>query len=134
MAKVCKGQHVKLDFLKMRMSLTHRVPSEQVLKVQSLEWSQTPGDKIAEATASTTRNDADFDIRVADANTSSSDDPSSRLSSIASVCWKGEKHVRRYQAVDAFRSDGVHIFEEEAQEMSSLLFEIGSVTSDCENL
>ena len=46
---------------------------------------------IAEGTASTTRNDADFDIQVADANTSSSDDPSSGFSSIASVCWKGEK-------------------------------------------
>ena len=46
--------------------------------------------KIVEETASTTRNDADFDIQVADANTSSSDVPSSRLSSIASVCWKGE--------------------------------------------
>ena len=47
--------------------------------------------KIAEGTASKTRNDADFDIQEADANTSSSDDPSSRLSSIASVCWKVEK-------------------------------------------
>ena len=41
--------------------------------------------KIAAGTASTTRNDADFDIQVADANMSSSDDPSSGLSSIASV-------------------------------------------------
>ena len=46
--------------------------------------------KIADGTASTSRNDADFDIQVADANTSSSDDPSSGLSSIASVYWKGE--------------------------------------------
>ena len=88
---------------------------------------------IAEGTASTTRNDADFDIQVADANTSSSDDPSSRLSSIASVCWKGEKHVRRDQVVDAFRSDCVDIDEKEAQDISSLLLEIGTVTRDCEN-
>ena len=89
--------------------------------------------KISEGTASTTMNDADFDIQVAEANTSSSDDPSSRLSSTASVCWKGEKHVRRNQVVDAFRSDCVDIDEKEAQEISSLLLEIGSVTRDCEN-
>ena len=89
--------------------------------------------KIAEGTASTTRSDADFDIQVTDANTSSSDDPSSGLSSIASVCWKGEKHVRRDQVVDAFRSDCVDTDEKEAQEISSLLLEIGTVTRDCEN-
>ena len=89
--------------------------------------------KIAEGTASKTRNDADFDIQVADANTSSSDDPSSGFSSIASVCWQGEKHVRRDQVVDAFRCDCVDIDEKEAQEISSLLLEIGTVTRDCEN-
>ena len=89
--------------------------------------------KIAEGTASTTRKDADFDIQVADASTSSLDDPSSGLSSIASVGWKGEKHVRRDQVVDAFRSDCVDIVEKEAQEISSPLLEIGSVTRDCEN-
>ena len=62
--------------------------------------------KIAEA-ASTVRNDADSDVQVIDANTSSFEDPSSGLSSIASVCWKGEKHIRRDQVVDAFRSDCV---------------------------
>ena len=89
--------------------------------------------KIAEGTASTVRNDADSDVQVTDANTSSFEDRSSGLSSIASVCWKGEKHVRRDQVVDAFRSDCVDIDEEEAQEISSLLTEIGSVTRDCEN-
>ena len=89
--------------------------------------------KIAEGTASTVRNDADSDVQVTDANTSSFEDPSSGLSSIASLCWKGEKHVRRDQVVDAFRSDCVDIDEEEAQEISSLLTEIGSVTRDCEN-
>ena len=89
--------------------------------------------KIGEGTASTVRNDADSDVQVTDANTSSFEDPSSGLSSIASVCWKGEKHVRRDQVVDAFRSDCVDIDEEEAQEISSLLTEIGSVTRDCEN-
>ena len=89
--------------------------------------------KIAEGTASTTRNDADFDIQATDANMSSSDDPSSGLSSIASVCWQGEKHVRRDQVVDAFRSDCVDIDEKEAQEISSLWLEIGTVTWDCEN-
>ena len=49
------------------------------------------------------------------------------------MCWKGEKHVRRDQVVDAFRSDCVDIDEEEAQENSSLFSEIGSVTRDCEN-
>ena len=88
---------------------------------------------IAEGTASTVRNDADSDVQVADANTSSFEDPSSVLSSIASVCWKGEKHVRRDQVFDAFRSDYVDIDEKEAQEISSLLSEIGSVTRDCEN-
>ena len=39
--------------------------------------------KIAGGTASTTRNDADFDIQVTDANMSSSDDPSSGLNSVA---------------------------------------------------
>ena len=39
--------------------------------------------KIAGGTASTTRNDADFDIEVTDANMSSSDDPSSGLNSVA---------------------------------------------------
>ena len=62
--------------------------------------------KIAGA-ASTTRNDADFDIQVTDANMSSSDDPSRGLNSVASVCWQGEQHVRRDQVVDAFRSDCV---------------------------
>ena len=52
--------------------------------------------KIAEGTASTTRNDADFDTQVADANMSSSDDPSSGLSSIASVFWKGENMFRSF--------------------------------------
>ena len=89
--------------------------------------------KIAEGSASTVRNDADSDVQVTDANTSSFEDPSSGLSSTASVCWKGEKHVRRDQVVDAFRSDCVDIDEEEAQEISSLLTEIGSVTRDCEN-
>ena len=51
-----------------------QVPSEHVWRVQGLEWSQTPGDKIAGGTASTTRNDADFDKQVTDANMSSSDD------------------------------------------------------------
>ena len=67
--------------------------------------------KIAEGTASTVRNDADSDVQVTDSNTSSFEDPSSGLSSIASVCWKGEKHVRRDQVVDAFRSDCVDIDE-----------------------
>ena len=89
--------------------------------------------KVAEGTASTVRNDADSDVQVTDANTSSFEDPSSGLSSIASVCWKGEKHIRRDQVVDAFRSDCVDIDDEEAQEISSLLSEIGSVTRDCEN-
>ena len=40
-----KGQQVKQDFLKMLMSPTHRVPSEQAWKLQSLEWSQMPGDR-----------------------------------------------------------------------------------------
>ena len=40
---------------------------------------------------------------------------------------------RRDQVVDAFRSDCVDIDEKEAQEISSLLSEIGSVTRDCEN-
>ena len=79
------------------------------------------------------RNDADVDVQVTDANTSSFEDPSSGLSSTASVCWKGEKHVRRDLVVDAFRSDCVDIDEKEAHEISSLLSEIGSVTSDCEN-
>ena len=89
--------------------------------------------KITEGTASTVRNDADSDVQVTDANASSFEEPSSGLSTIASVCWKGEKHVRRDQVVDAFRSDCVDIDEEEAQEISSLLSEIGSVTRDCEN-
>ena len=89
--------------------------------------------KIAEGTASTVRNDADSDVQVTDANTSPFEDPSSGLSSIASVCWKGEKHSRRDQVVDAFRSDCVDIDEKEAQEISALLLEIGTVTRDCEN-
>ena len=89
--------------------------------------------KIAGGTASTTRNDADFDIQVTDANMSSSDDPSSGLNSKASVCWQGEKHVRRDQEVDAFRSDCVDIDEREAQEISAMLLEIGTVTRDCVN-
>ena len=44
-AKGKKGQQVKQDFLKMLMSPTHRVPSEQAWKLQSLEWSQMPGDR-----------------------------------------------------------------------------------------
>ena len=51
--------------------------------------------KIAGGIASTTRNDADFDIQVTDANMSSSDDPSSALNSVASVSWRGEQHDRR---------------------------------------
>ena len=35
--------------------------------------------------------------------------------------------------MDAFRSDRVDIDEREAQEISSLLLEIGSVTTDGEN-
>ena len=89
--------------------------------------------KIAGGTASTTRNDAYFDIQVTDANMSSSDDPSSGLSSVASVCWRGEQHVRRDQVVDAFRSDGVDMDERDAQEISALLLEIGTVTRDCVN-
>ena len=89
--------------------------------------------KIAGGTASTTRNDADFDIQETDANMSSSDDLSSGLNSVSSVCWQGEKHVRRDQVVDAFRSDCVDIDEREAQEISSLLLEIGTVTRDCVN-
>ena len=89
--------------------------------------------KIGEGTASTVRNDADSDVQVTDANTSSFEDPSSGLSSKASVFWKGEKHVRRDQVVDAFRSDCVDIDEREAQEISALLLEIGTVTRDCEN-
>ena len=105
-----KGPQVKPGFLRTRMSPIRRVPSEQVWKVQGLEWSETPGDrKLREGTTSTTRNDADFDVQVTDANMSSSDDPSSGLSSTASVCWQGEKHVRRDQVVDAFRSDCVDI-------------------------
>ena len=68
--------------------------------------------KIAGGTASTTRNDADFDIQVdltTDENMSLSDDPSSGLNSVASVCRRGEQHDRRDQVVDAFRSDCVDI-------------------------
>ena len=54
--------------------------------------------KITEGTASTVRNDADSDVQVTDANASSFEEPSSGLSTIASVCWKGEKHVRRDQS------------------------------------
>ena len=74
-----------------------------------------------ERTDSTTRNDADFDIQVTEANRSSSDDPSSGSNSIASVCWRGEQHVRQNQVVDAFRSDSVDIGEKEAQEISFLV-------------
>ena len=49
------------------------------------------------------------------------------------MCWQGEKHVRRDQVVDAFRSDCVEIEEREAQEISALLLEIGTVTRDCVN-
>ena len=59
--------------------------------------------KIEGGTASTSRNDADFDIQVTDANMSSSDDPSSGLNSVSSVCWQGEKHVRRDQERVQFR-------------------------------
>ena len=64
--------------------------------------------KIAGGTASTTRNDADFDFQVdlrRDENMSLSDDPSSGLDSIASVFRRGEQLDRRDQVVDAFRSD-----------------------------
>ena len=88
--------------------------------------------RIAEGTTSTTRNDADSDIQVTEVSTSS-DDPLGGSSSIASVCWKREKHVRRDRVVDAFRSDCVDIDEKEAQEISALLLEIGTVTRDCEN-
>ena len=71
--------------------------------------------KVAEGTALTVRNDADSDVQVTDANKSPFEDPSSGLSSIASVCWKGEKHSRRDQVVDAFQSDCVDIDEKEAQ-------------------
>ena len=71
------------------------------------------------------KNDADFDIQVINANMASSDDPSSGLSSMASVCWQGEKHVRRNQAIDAFRSDCVDIEEREAQKSSGLSQGIG---------
>ena len=74
--------------------------------------------KVAEGTALTVRNNADSDVQVTDANKSPFEDPSSGLSSIASVCWKGEKHSRRDQVVDAFRSDCVDIDEKEAQEIS----------------
>ena len=84
-------------------------------------------------TDSTMRNDADFDIQVTKVDMSSSDDPSSGSNSIASMCWRGEQHVRRDQVVDAFRNDRIDIGEKEAQEISSLLLEIGSVTSDGEN-
>ena len=90
--------------------------------------------KIAEGTASTVRNDEDSDVQVTDANTSSFEDPSSGLSSIASVCWEGEKHIRRDQVVDAFRSDCVDIDEKEAQEISACrvsVWEIGTPTRIC---
>ena len=115
------------------MSPVRRVPSGQVWRAQGLEWSQTPGGR---GTASTTRNDADFDIQVdlrTDENMSSSHDPSSGLNSAASVCRRGEQHDRRDQVVDAFRSDRVDTDEREAQEISALLLEIGIVTGDCVN-
>ena len=126
-AKARRGQQVKLDFLKMRMSLSHRVPSEYAWKVQSLEWSQTPGDRKL------LKGLPESDVQVTDANTSSFEDPSRGLSSTASVCWKGGKHIRRDQVVDAFRSDCVDIDEKEALQISALLLEIGTVTRDCEN-
>ena len=58
--------------------------------------------KVVERTDSTTRNDADFDIQVTEADMSLSEDLSSGLNSVASVCWRGEQHVRRDQVVDAF--------------------------------
>ena len=87
---------------------------------------------IAEGTTSTTRNDADSDIQVTEVSTSS-DDSLGGSSSIASVCLKREKHVRRDRMFDAFRSDCVDIDEKEAQEISALLLEIVTVTRDCEN-
>ena len=51
---------------------------------------------------------------------SSSDDPSSGLSSIASVSSQVEKHVRRDQVVDAFRSDCVDINERGARDFSAV--------------
>ena len=64
------------------------VSCPQGTKRAGLESTGSGMETIAEGTASTTRNDADFDIQVADASTSSFDDPSSGLSSIASVCWE----------------------------------------------
>ena len=74
-------------------------------------------------------NDADFDIHLTEANMSSADDPLSGTNSVASMCWRGEQQVRRDQVVDAFWSDRVEIGEKEAQEISFLLLEIGSVTA-----
>ena len=139
-AAISGGQGLKKDrrsspgFLRTRMSPIRRVPSGAGLEsTGSGMEADARRQKIAGGTASTTRIDAAFDIQVTDANMSSSDDPSSGLSSIASVCWQGEKHVRRDQVVDAFRSDCVDIEEREAQEISALLLEIGTVTRDCVN-
>ena len=45
------------------------------------------------------------------------------------MCWQGEKHVRRDQVVDAFRSDCVDI----VRDFISVVLEIGTVTRDCVN-
>ena len=69
--------------------------------------------RIAGRTDPTTRNDADFDIQVTEANMPSADDPPSGSNSLASMCWREAQHVRRDQVVDAFRSDFVDIGERE---------------------
>ena len=55
--------------------------------------------RTAGRTDPTTRNDADCDIQVTEANLSSANDPSSGSSSEASMCWREAQHVRRDQVL-----------------------------------